>query len=178
MREGWRLQIAELRVVKRYEEALVLIQQAIAEGDMSARVMLATMGDKVGLSRPEVDALIEEVESTMDPEDIETHLELRGAYDVRLGNLPYDEKARRCFQHHLRAVELGAPPVYTLALARILVMGALEVPPNEQEAIRWYKHAIQQGSIEAAYELQRLYRHIEKRERKSAGVTDLDSRRK
>src|SRR5690348_2282279 len=149
MEEGWRLEVAELRVAKRYEEALVLIRQAIAEGDMSARVMLATMGDRAGLSREEVDALIDEVEASMDPEDIETHLQLRGAYDVRLGNLPYDEKARRCFQHHLRAVELGAGPFWTLGLARILVMGAFEVPPNEQEAIRWYKHAIEQGSIEA-----------------------------
>lgn len=103
----------------------------------------------------------------MDPEDIETHLQLRGAYDVRLGNLPYDEKSRRCFSHHLRAVELGAGAFWTLALARIYVTGALEVPPNENEAIRWYKHAIQQGSVEAAHELQRLYRHIERREKQS-----------
>ena len=78
--------------------------------------------------------MIADVESNMDPQDIETHLELRGAYDVRLGNLPYDEKARRCFQHHLRAVELGAAPIHTLALARIYVMGALEVEPNLKEA--------------------------------------------
>jgi TPR repeat protein len=103
----------------------------------------------------------------MDPQDIETHLQLTRAYDARLGDLPYDEKARRCFQHHLRAVELGADPIHTLALARILVMGAFEVPPNENEAIRWYKHAIQQGSIEAAHELQKLYRHIEKQKRQA-----------
>ncbi|MFX6815351.1 hypothetical protein ABTH42_19410, partial [Acinetobacter baumannii] len=79
---------------------------------------------------------------------------------------------------HLRAVESGAGPIHTLALARILVMGALEVQPNEQEAIRWYKHAIQQGSVEAAHELQRLYRYIEKRDRGGADLTDLDSKRK
>jgi TPR repeat protein len=167
MEEGWRLQVAELRVAKRTEDALVLIQQAIAEGDMSARVMLAKMGDEVGLSRAEVDALIDDIESTMDPQDIETHLQLRGAYDIRLGNMPYDEKARRCFQHHLRAVELGAGPIHTLALARIYVTGALEVKPDLKEAVRWYKHAIQQGSIEAAHELQRLYKHIEKLENPS-----------
>ena len=107
----------------------------------------------------------------MDPQDMETHLQLTRAYDARIGELSYDEKARRCFQHHLRAVELGANVVHTLALARICVMGALEVPPNETEAIRWYKHAIEQGSMEAAHELQRLYRHIEKRDGRSAGVT-------
>jgi TPR repeat protein len=162
MQEGWRLEVAEYRVAKRNAEALALIRQAIDEGDMSARVMLALMGEDAGLSRTEVNQIIADVESNMDPQDMETHLQLRRVYDVRLGDLPYDEKARRCFQHHLRAVELGANAVYTLALARIYVMGALEVPPNEKEAIRWYKHAIQQGSIEAAHELQRLYRHIEK----------------
>jgi hypothetical protein len=167
MQDGWRLEVAELRLAKRNEEALVLIRQAIAEGDMSARVMLAKMGDDAGLTRPEVDALIDEVQSNMNPEDVETHLQLRGAYDIGLGNLPYDEKARRRFHHHLKAVEFGAGPIHTLALARILVVGALEVEPNLKEAARWYKHAIQQGSIEAAHELQRLYRHIEKLEKQS-----------
>jgi TPR repeat protein len=167
MEEGWRLEVAELRVARRNEEALVLIRRAIAEGDMSARVMLAKMGDEAGLSRAEVDALIDNIESTMDPQDIETRLQLRGAYDIGLGNMPYDEKARRRFQHHLRAVELGAAPIHTLALARIYVMGALEVAPNLKEAVHWYKHAIQQGSIEAAHELQRLYKHIEKLEKQS-----------
>ena len=168
MQEGWRLQVAELRMAKRDKEALALIRQAIDEGDMSARVMLAKMGDCASLSRSEVDQLIADVESDMDPKDIETHLQLRGAYDVGLSNLPYDEKARRRFQHHLRAVELGAAPLHTLALARIYVMGALEVTPNLKEAARWYNHAIQQGSVEAAHELQRLYKHIEKLEKKSA----------
>ena len=167
MEEGWRLEVAEHRFAKRNAEALALIRQAIEEGDMSARVMLARMGEDAGLSRAEANQTLADVESSMDPQDIETHLQLTRAYDARLGDLPYDEKARRCFQHHLRAVELGADPIHTLALARILVMGAFEVPPNENEAIRWYKHAIQQGSIEAAHELQKLYRHIEKQKRQA-----------
>ncbi len=170
MEEGWRLKVAELRLAKRNEEALVLIRQAIAEGDMSARVMLATMGDKAGLSRAEVDALIFDVETTMDPEDVETHLQLRGAYDIGLGDLPYDEKARRRFSHHLKAAEHGAGPVHTLALARIYVVGALEVAPDLKEAVRWYKRAIKQGSAGAALELQGLYRHIEKLEKKSPNI--------
>jgi TPR repeat protein len=54
-------------------------------------------------------------------------------------------------------------------------MGALEVEPNLKEATRWYKHAIQQGSVEAAHELQRLYKHIEKLEKQSrkSAVTQL-----
>ena len=164
MQEGWRLEVAEHRVAKRDAEALVLIRQAIDEGDMSARVMLAKMGDRAGLSRPEVDQLIDDVEAKMDQRDIDTHLQLRGAYDIGLGNLPYEEKARRRFNHHLRAVELGAGPIHTLALARCYVTGAIALEPNQTEAIRWYKHAIRQGSIEAAHELQKYYRHIERSE--------------
>lgn len=178
MHEGWRLEVAEHRMAERDAEALALIRQAMEEGDMSARVMLARMGEDAGLSRTEVHQILTDVEATMDPHDVETHLQLTRAYDARIGDLPYDEKARRCFQHHLRAVESGAGPIHTLALARILVMGALEVQPNEQEAIRWYKHAIQQGNVEAAHELQRLYRYIEKRDRGGADLTDLDSKRK
>jgi TPR repeat protein len=167
MHEGWRLEVTEHWLAKRNAEAVALIRQAMSEGDMSARVMLARAWREAGLSRTESDQMLADVESNMDPNDIETHLQLTRAYDARLSDLPYDERARRCFQHHLRAVELGANPAHTLALARILVMGALEVPPNESEAIRWYKHAIQQGSVEAAHELQRLYRHIEEQKKKS-----------
>lgn len=78
MQEGWRLQVAELRMAKRDQEALALIRQAIDEGDMSARVLLAKMGDSAGLPRSEVDQMIADVESDMDPKDIETHLQLRG----------------------------------------------------------------------------------------------------
>ena len=62
MHDGWRLEVFEHKLAKRNEEALVLIRQAIAEGDMSARVMLAMMGEDAGLSRSEVDAIIDDVE--------------------------------------------------------------------------------------------------------------------
>jgi TPR repeat protein len=178
VREGWRLEVAEHRLANRHAEALVLIRQAISEGDMSARVMLAKMGEDAGLSRPDVDAIIDEVEANMEPDDVETHLQLRGAYDIGLGNLLYEEKARRRFEHHLKAVQLGANVIHTLALARTYAMGAIAVPSDEHEAIRWYKQAVQQGSIEAAQELQRLYRHIERRDAGRAEVIDLNPTRK
>lgn len=133
---------------------------------MSARVVLAMIGDDAGLSRAEVDLLIDEIEVTMSPADLETHLELSRAYDRRLGNLPYLEKDKRCFDHLLKAVECGAGPIHVLALARKYVMGTLSVRPNFEEAIRWYKHAIHQGSVEAANELQGLYRHIQRQRRR------------
>ena len=167
MPEGWRLEESELRVARRWTEAAALIRQAIDQGDMSARVMLATMGTKAGLSRAEVDQILAEVESEMDPNDIETHLELQDAYDRRLGNLPYEIRARKCFEHLLKAVELGAGPVHTLALATIYAMGATEVKPNPTEAIRWYKRAIEQGSIDAADRLQKYYRYLERKQSES-----------
>ena len=167
MNGGWRLRVAELRLAKRNAEALALIREEVSRGNMAARVLLAGMRDQAGLSREEVDRLIDNVEANMDPTDVEAHLELSSAYDVGLSNLPYLEKARRCFDHLLKAVEHGAASVHTLALARRYVMGTLAVQPNQKEAVRWYKHAIQQGSAEAAHELQRYYRHIEKLEKKS-----------
>ena len=167
MNGGWRLGVAELRLAKRNAEALALIREEVSRGNMAARVLLAGMRDQAGLSHEEVDRLIDNVEANMDPTDVEAHLELSSAYDVGLSNLPYLEKARRCFDHLLKAVEYGAASVHTLALARRYVMGTLAVQPNQKEAVRWYKHAIQQGSAEAAHELQRYYRHIEKSEKKS-----------
>ncbi|MFK4507965.1 sel1 repeat family protein [Bradyrhizobium daqingense] len=165
MHPEWRLEVAELLVARRYSEALTLVRQAIEQGNMSARVMLAKMGENAGLVRDEVDRLIDEVETTMAPADVETHLELSSAYDRRLGNLPYLEKDERCFDHLLKAVEQGAGPIHVLALARKYVMGTLSVRPNFEEAIRWYKHAVQQGSVEAVDELQRLYQHIQRQRR-------------
>jgi TPR repeat protein len=165
MREGWRFEVAELNFAKRYGEALVFVQEAVKEGDMAAHVMLAIMGDNAGLSRGEVDQLIDYVEANMDPRDVEAHLELRGAYDIGLGNLPYEEKAARRFSHHLKAVELGAGAFYTLALARVYLIGAIAVEPDWTQAIRWYKRAIQQGSVEAAHELQQVYKQQELEER-------------
>lgn len=82
------------------------------------------------------------------------------------GNLPYLEKDRRCFDHLLKAVEGGAGPVHVLALARKYVMGTLSVEADQEEAIRWYKHAVQEGSVEAGDELQRLQQHIQRQRRR------------
>jgi TPR repeat protein len=178
MRDGWRREVIELKIAKRYEEALELIRQAIKEGDMAAHVMLAKMGDKAGLSRSEVDRLIEYVEANMDPDDMEAHWELYGAYDLRLGDIPYEQRAARCFYHHVRAAELGAGPIVSLAVARIYRAGALEVEPNASKSIRWYKRAIEQGSVEAVPELQKYYKQQERAAPKpQATVLPLKGRR-
>jgi TPR repeat protein len=162
MHENWRRECYELKVAKRYDEALAVVRAAIEAGHLAANVALARMGDEAGLWRDEVDRIIEYVETSMDQNDIEAHLELRSAYDIGLGNIPYEEKAVRRFRHHLKAGELGAGPIVSIALARIYRVGAIAVEPDQTEAIRWYKRAIEQGSVEAAHELQDLYKQQEK----------------
>lgn len=169
MHENWRRECYELKFAKRYDEALAVVRAAMEAGHLAAQVALAKMGDKAGRSRDEVDRMIEYVEANMDPNDIEAHLELSGAYDIRLGNLPYEEKAARHFRHLLKAAELGAGPVVSLAVACIYRVGAIAVEPDEIEAIRWYKRAIEQGSVEAAHELQVLYKQQENAARKRRG---------
>jgi hypothetical protein len=66
MRSGWQLEVAELKFAEQYEAALAIVREAIEAGDMAAHVMLAIMGHEAGLSRSEVDQLIEYVETNMD----------------------------------------------------------------------------------------------------------------
>lgn len=147
MHEIWRCEVAELKVAKLYDEALAVVRAAIEAGHLAAHVALAKMGDKAGLSRAEVDRMIEYVETNMDQNDIEAHLELSGAYDIRLGNLPYEEKPARHFRHLLKAAELGAGPIVSLAVACIYRDGAIGVEPDETEAIRWYKRPLSRAAL-------------------------------
>ena len=80
------------------------------------------------------------------------------------------EKAARHFRHLLKAAELGAGPVM-LSRRRVHRYrdGAIGVEPDETEAICWYKRAIEQGSVEAAHELQVLYKQQERAARKRRG---------
>jgi TPR repeat protein len=163
MHDGWR------------EEAYRLIRQAISEGDMSAQVMLAKMWPDVDMSRAEVDQLIDYIDASMDPTDIWVHLELHGAYDLRMGTIPYEERAPRGFHHLVKACELGAGAINSLAVARIYRSGMLGVDVNRAESIRWYKRAIEQGSVDAGHELQECY--AEEKQEKGT-VIPLERRRK
>ena len=126
-------------------------------GDLSAHAMLAGIGSVVGLTQNEVNELINYVETNLGPDDIDAHLELHSAYDQRLGAIPYEQKARRSLDHLKAAAALGAGPIYSLAVARIYRVGTLNVGPDLTEAMRWYKRAIEQGSVEAMHEIQGLH---------------------
>jgi TPR repeat protein len=175
MRKEWRSEVADLDLDGRKEEALALVREEASEGNMAARVLLARMERWVSITSEEADRIVDEVALNMDPNDVQAHLELSSAYKVGVGNIPYDEQSRRSFDHLLKAVELGADPVFAVRLARDYALGTLTVKPNQSEAIRWYKHAIQRGSIEAAHELQKYYRHLEKLQGKRRGT--LESRK-
>jgi TPR repeat protein len=162
MRNEWRREVAELDLAGRKEDALALVRGEASEGNMAARILLARMERWVTITSQEANRIVDDVALNMDPNDIQAHLELSSAYKVGLGSIPYGEQDRSSLDHLLKAVELGADPVFAVNLARSYAMGTLTVKSNQSEAIRWYRHAIQQGSVEAARELQKYFRHLEK----------------
>ena len=161
MRDDWRHEYYRLSVAGQHQEAEALVRQAIAEGHMSAQAMLAKMWTRTGMTPEEANRLIDYVERNMDTADIETHLELSTAYEMYMGLCPPEEKPARRFSHLVKAAELGAGAIHSLAVARNYRWGWNSVPINEAEATRWYKRAIEQGSIEAAQELQDHYELVE-----------------
>jgi TPR repeat protein len=154
--EDWRLKVAQLNLAERYEESAAILRAKIRAGDLSAHAMLARIGRSIGIPGKEVNRLIDYVESNMESIDVDSHVELHRAYDQRLGSLPYEQIARRSFDHLLAAAELGAGAIYSLAVARIYRIGAMTVRSNLIESERWYKKAIEQGSVEAMHEIQML----------------------
>ena len=169
MHDGWREEVLRLKGAKRYDEAAALIRQAIEAGNMAARVMLAKMYDEVGMSRSEANQLIDYVETHMDPTDAEAHYELVWAYDLYMGTCIPEEMPRRKFDHLLKAAEYGGEAIDSLAVARNYREGVVTVEDNEGEAVRWYKRAIELGSVEAAHELQEYYKDMQEYFEKTGG---------
>jgi TPR repeat protein len=156
MFEEWRMKVIALNRAKRYQESATILREQVKAGEISARAMLARIGGMIGMPGDEINLLIEYVEQNMDLADIDAHLELHDVYDQRLGAIPYDEKARRSFHHLVQAAKLGAGPSFSLAVARIYCTGALTVDINLAESEQWYKRAIEQGSVEAMHEVQKV----------------------
>jgi TPR repeat protein len=168
MFEDWRLKVAQLNLAKRYNESAAILREQAEAGDLSAYAMLARIGGVMGMPRPEVDRLIEYVEANMNPTDMDAHLALHDVYDQRLGAIPYEQRARKSFDHLVAAAELGAGATYSLAVARIYRTGALMINVDLIESERWYKKATRQGSLEAMHEIQELQKILD---RTSAGST-------
>ena len=156
MFEDWRSKVAQLNVAKRYNESAAILRERAEAGDLSAYAMLARIGGVTGMPRLEVDRLIEYVEANMNPNDMDARLALHDVYDQRLGAISYEQRARKSFDHLVAAAELGAGATYSLAVARIYRTGALMVNVDLTESERWYKKAIEQGSVEAIHEIQKL----------------------
>ena len=82
MRREWRREVAELDLAGRREEALALIRKEASEGNLAARVLLARMERWVEMTAEEANRIVDDVALTMDPNDIQAHLELSSAYKV------------------------------------------------------------------------------------------------
>ena len=151
-----RHEILELKFAKRYGEAVSLIRSLADRGDTAAKVMLARMWEAAGFSRADADKLLEAAHQALVPSDVMAHLELYGAYAEGLGDVDYDVKARRSFDHLLAAAERDAGHTYSLAVARTYRTGSLVTKPDRSKAAWWYRKAVEQGSPDAARELRTL----------------------
>src|SRR5262245_46253796 len=130
MHENWRRNVDELKAAKRYDEAVALARAAIEAGHMGDRIALARLGEEAGLTCDDVLRIIEDVESKMDPSDLDAHLELLSVYRFGPENLSFEERVARGNAHHLKAAELGAGPSVSLAQARTYRAGVLGVPAD------------------------------------------------
>ncbi len=151
-----RHRILELKVAERYGEALELVRRAAQDDDLAATVMLARLWEPAGLTRARADELVEFAHRHVDPGDVMAHLELYGAYASGLGDIDYELKARRSFEHLVAAAERDAGHTYSLTVARQYRTGGLCVPIDAAKAAQWYRKAIAQGSQEALKELESL----------------------
>ena len=156
MLQPWQISVAQLSLSGRQQEAIGILKDEIARGNLAALVSLARRYNDAGLTHGQATDLIAKVEREMNPSDWVIHLELAAAYDQRLGAIPYEEKARRNLEHVEEAARLGAGAIHCLAAARIWRTGALGVEPNAAKAASWYRRAIEAGSAEAETELRRV----------------------
>ncbi len=152
----WAAQALALKISGHHDQAAAIYRREMSSGNVAASIALARMGAMAELTATEVDRLIARAEQSMNQDDIEAHLEMSRAYDQRLGDLPYEEKAARGFKHLIAAGKLGAGPMHSLAIARIYLQGAIGIERDHAESVRWFEKAIDQGSAEAEAELTRL----------------------
>jgi hypothetical protein len=109
--EKWWHEVAELVVAGRTAEAIMRTRHEALAGSLAAQVRLACFGEEAGLSRDEVDQMLAQAESLVEPEDATCHWARRSAVASRLcaGTLCLDR--HRCCRvrhaHHLKGLIPG-----------------------------------------------------------------------
>src|SRR4051812_1140912 len=135
-------------------EALQRLRSAMDHGDLEAGVALARLyWDKRDLDK--ADALVWEVDSKVQPDDLKTHWALYNAFALGLGGGGNGIRRRERTFHHLRiAAELWNRPELLLTVAIHYRDGLNDVPQNLEEAERWLLKAVAAGSqkAQAAYD--------------------------
>lgn len=152
MQKPWQLAVAELHVAGRKAEAMEILKAEIERGNLAALASYAWRAAGEELSHVEAVRLVDRVEKEMKEGDVDAHLQLAFAYDMKVCSLPYDEAPMRRLHHIEQAAMHGAGAHVALAAARIWLAGSLGIEPNRTKAAYWYGVAERDGSDEARIE--------------------------
>ena len=152
MQKPWQLAVAELSVAGRKAEAMEILKTEMERGNLAALASYAWRAAGEELSHAEAARLVDRVEKEMERGDVDAHLQLAFAYDMKVCSLPYDEAPMRRLHHLEQAAKHGAGANVALAAARIWLGGSLGVQPDLTKAAYWYAVAERDGSDEARNE--------------------------
>jgi hypothetical protein len=149
MHKPWQLAVAELAVAGRKAEAMAILKGEMERGNLAAVASYAWRAAGEELSHAQAARLVERVEREMEQGDVDVHLQLALAYDMKVCTLAYDQAPLRRLHHIEQAAKHGAGPHVALAAARIWLGGSLGIEPDRSKAAYWYGVAEREGSGEA-----------------------------
>lgn len=152
MQKPWQLAVAELSVAGCKAEAMEILKAEMERGNLAALASYARRAVGEELSHDEAARHVDRVEKEMEHGDVDAHLQLAIAYDMKVCSLPYDEAPMRRLHHIEQAAKHGAGAHVALAAARIWLAGSLGIQPDRAKAVYWYGVAERDGSDEARNE--------------------------
>jgi hypothetical protein len=155
MQKPWQLAVAELSVAGLKAEAMELLKAEMERGNLAALASYAWRAAGEELSYVEAARLVDRVEREMEQGDVDVHLQLALAYDMKVCTLAYDQAPMRRLHHIEQAAKHGAGAHAALAAARIWLGGSLGIEPDRSKAAYWYGVAEREGSDEASNERRR-----------------------
>jgi len=155
--QQWWHEVVELVHAGKRREAISLTRDAANAGSLAARARLAIFGEEAGLTREEADRVLAEVEQAMADDDETSHWVLRGAYDMLLGNIEFEERSRMVLRHLEAFARLTADPIAIYAVAVNYAHGRIGVSPSVEQATEWFYYAAALGHPEAKRAIRRIH---------------------
>jgi len=142
----WLREVAELVHAKRRDDAIALVRSRAEEGDLAAKVRLAVFGVEAGIQPQEADLIVDHAEAAIQAADADAHWVLHNAYELRIGNCEYDEKARRALSHLESYAELTENPLAAYAVAVRYGQGDIGTQANRGKSHAWMCRAAELGN--------------------------------